>query len=143
MKVYVVTSGEYSEYHVDGVFLSEDKAIAFCANHNHACLGDSCMDPFNIEEYETMEDNIESTSEDIVYRYFVWGMHYCDAPVIMYDRDIEHDMKTNKWRDKYYDRTGFPKIQQYVYLNRPDRETAIKIVQDRYAKWKAEKEGLT
>lgn len=144
MKLYVVTNGEYSDYHISGVFLSEDKAIAFCANHNHSCLDESWMDPYNIEEYETLDDNIESTNEDFVYRYFVWVMHlkgitYCDEPVIMYDRDIDQDMKKNKQQDKDYDRREFPRSQQYVYLNRPDRETAIKIVRDRYAKWKAEK----
>lgn len=146
MKVYVVTSGEYSDYHVDGVFLSEDKAVAFCANNNHACLDESWLDPFNIEEYETMDENIESTNEDIVYRYFVCGMHlkraYCDEPVIIYDRDIEQDMEKNKRRDTDGGRREFPRSQQYVYLNRPDRETAIKIVQDRYAQWKAERAGI-
>ena len=31
MKVYVVTSGEYSDYHIDAIFLDRQKALQYCA----------------------------------------------------------------------------------------------------------------
>ena len=43
--IYVVTDGEYSDYHIEGVFLDKEKA------YKYAELND-CI----VEEYEPMDD---------------------------------------------------------------------------------------
>ena len=57
MKVYVVTSGEYSNYHIDAIFTDEKIA------NQYANL-DSDR---NVEEYETDIDSIESDPNKLVY----------------------------------------------------------------------------
>jgi hypothetical protein len=52
MKIYIVTAGEYSDYHIVRVFLDKEKAeryISLCGNH---------YDEPVIEEYETDDDSI-------------------------------------------------------------------------------------
>lgn len=65
MKVYVVTEGEYSDYHIVGAFATREAAEKYCAVRHGSCsdLGD----PINIEEYELQDgSNIQC---DKVYRY--------------------------------------------------------------------------
>lgn len=52
MKIYVVTSGEYSDYHIDAVFLDKQKALQYCAANG------ICED-VSIEEWETHDDKID------------------------------------------------------------------------------------
>lgn len=52
MKVYVVTDGEYSDYHIEAVFTDEGQALLYCATH--------CGE---LEEYEADEVRIEATKK--------------------------------------------------------------------------------
>ena len=52
MKVYVVTSGEYSDYHIDAVFLDRKKALQYCAANG------ICED-VSVEEWETADETID------------------------------------------------------------------------------------
>ena len=52
MKVYIVTSGEYSAYGINQVFLSKEKAELYIKAHYYYRGG------YNIEEYDTFDDNI-------------------------------------------------------------------------------------
>jgi hypothetical protein len=47
-KIYVVTSGEYSDYHIDGIFDNKDKANAFVKKFSSDDYGGKCY----VEEYE-------------------------------------------------------------------------------------------
>jgi len=49
MKVYVVTAGCYSDYHIERIFTDKDKAEEYCK---------WCYDSNDIEEYD-IDDNIE------------------------------------------------------------------------------------
>jgi len=51
MKVYIVTSGTYSDYHIEAVFLTEEKAKAYIDIH-----GD--FDNRNIEEFDADRENL-------------------------------------------------------------------------------------
>ena len=46
-KVYIVTSGAYSDYHIDAVFINEEKAKAYCECHTDR----------QIEEYELSDSD--------------------------------------------------------------------------------------
>jgi hypothetical protein len=55
MKVYIVTSGCDSDYCIDAVFLSLQKAMLYCAaRHDH---------DLNIEERDTNDESIESNEK--------------------------------------------------------------------------------
>ena len=46
MKVYVITDGNYSDYHIKQVFLNKDKAESFAKLHQ-----------YRVEEYDIFDDN--------------------------------------------------------------------------------------
>ena len=51
MKVYIVTEGEYSDYHIVGVFATREAAEKYCAVHgNYSVYGD----PINIEDTRSL-----------------------------------------------------------------------------------------
>ena len=52
MKIYIVTDGCYSDYHIEAVFTDKEKAKLFAALHN-------CS---NLEEYETSDDNLKGVT---------------------------------------------------------------------------------
>ena len=49
MKIYVVTSGSYSDYHIEQVFLDRKKAELYCKWHYNS----------EIEEFETHDDMLD------------------------------------------------------------------------------------
>lgn len=67
MKVYIVTSGTYSDYHIDGVFIDRKMAEVFCAVHHDA---DDMFDDIRIEEYDT-DDYLVTFRSEANLRYEV------------------------------------------------------------------------
>lgn len=57
MKIYVVTSGSYSDYMINAVFLDKDKAQKYAD-----VLYDAC-----VEEYDTKDENLEIMMADELY----------------------------------------------------------------------------
>ena len=61
MKIYVVTAGEYSDYHIERIFLDKEKADNFCKYHS----GDNIFweDTMRVTEYETSDDIYQEPKE--------------------------------------------------------------------------------
>lgn len=53
MNVYIVTSGDYSDYHIVAVFMSRDEAKAYICDEIESS---KYRDDFRIEEYEVGSD---------------------------------------------------------------------------------------
>lgn len=66
MKVYVITAGEYSEYHIERVFLDKEKAYRFAAVNRHI----AAINNYRVEEYDCDDDNIETNNKTKVYRSY-------------------------------------------------------------------------
>ena len=120
-KVYVITKGDYSEYHICAVTLDERRAT----NLNRLFDG-------KIEEW-TLD---EAVKDD---RLFVVEFPE-DAPpkVRLPEYDYEYMLyggETNRVVDWYGD-------CDVVFVLARDEGHAMKIAQDVYARWKAEKEGI-
>jgi hypothetical protein len=60
MKIYVVTSGDYSDYHIDKVFIDEEKAKKYIECQNRYL---EYNDKSRLEEYDTEEKDFESVVE--------------------------------------------------------------------------------
>ena len=159
-KAYLVTSGEYSDYQVHQVFLDKKLAEKYCAVRNTS--KSRYADPYVIEEFEINDGSgIECDENDI--RYF----YSARSRVIGYDRN---GRKLSEPNFNFADREPpcqivlkNPKEAEYgtweiiensrgdvvieyeihVYLTKEDHEKASKIAQDAWAKFKAEKLGLT
>jgi hypothetical protein len=67
MKVYVVTSGTSSDYHIVGVFLDPKMAEVYCAIQHD---GDPWSDNLNIEEYNT-DDYFVTVRPEVKLHYEV------------------------------------------------------------------------
>lgn len=112
MTIYVATSGEYSEYHIVGVFTDKNQAELFCATHE-----------YYLEEYEADQVKIETNKKPKRIWCFVSNFSRFWTDDIITFSDIE----------------DFSDYVKRVSLDTSiDEEKAKKIICDKYAKWKAE-----
>lgn len=136
MKVYVITSGEYSDYGIRTVALSREKAELICAMLNSPKIDYS--DATRIEEYDT--DEIQcGVNEDVglcyeaKFNYKTLENIYWDEPFYSFARnEIKRGLLDHRY--EILITATFPKDMP--------QEKARKIMKDRVAKWKAEREDL-
>lgn len=136
MKVYVITSGEYSDYCIQAVTLSREKAEQICAmlNSRSRYLCDIAI----IEEYDTDDIECESVGDaEMCYMaefdYKTLENVYWAEPFYSFARDEIKRGMLNR-RSKILVSATFPKDMPL--------EQVRKTMCDRVAKWKAEREGL-
>jgi len=120
-KVYVITKGIYSDYHICAVTLDRNRAERL-----KKLLDDNC-DEANIEEYIPEEAKENGT---LYYVEFPED----EAPIL---KVLDYTLKFD----------SIPCVEYWVYPTRvfvcaKDEAHAMKIAQDEYARWKAEKEGV-
>ena len=67
MKVYVVTAGEYSDYHICKIFLDKEKAEKYVALENeiNEYLCDQCW----VDEWDTSDDSVDMDAKTATYYY--------------------------------------------------------------------------
>lgn len=124
MKVYVITSGEYSEYHICAVTLDKEYAETLSK-----LFGDYRSDKANIEIWDT-DTKINFTPGMVPYRVVFEGTKVVTCCRISIKEFYEED------RIWMYEDRG------YVTLEAVDEKHAIKIASDMYAKYRAEQLGL-
>lgn len=129
MKIYVVTDGDYSDYHICGVCTSHKTAneLKDYVNRNEFCGA-------RIETYET------DAWEDILN---VGGFYdvrrYEDGS--LYTHRQEYDIEgCYMKRNRVYRSRNFNTL--YTFVVAKDEDHAKKIASDLFAKYMAEKEGL-
>ena len=121
-KIYIVTSGEYSDYHIDAVFTTKEKAVDYVEQHG------TC---YNIEEYD-LDEEVEKKTQ-------LWHIVFCvedgklnEASPTSYNRnrvvDTCYISEPFNWRAKSC-------ICFYVDADSMDR--AVKIARERFAAVKA------
>lgn len=121
MKIYVITQGEYSDYHIVGVTLDRGKAERWVNEYN---MG-KAYDDAQIEEYET-----DVFGRDDLYKYSVKREYGEVSADLLSDADYTYEYIFSDDGD----------FRFVVYAR--DKEQAKKIAYDRIAKMKAEREGL-
>lgn len=65
MKVYIVTAGEYSDYHICKVFLDKEKADKYVALENEINPYEECW----VAEWETSDDKIKMNAKVAYYHF--------------------------------------------------------------------------
>ena len=130
MKIYIVTSGCYSDYGIDAVFLDEKEAEKYIATKNKE---DPWHDNYGIEEYETQDGKINIGNNVIGYEYegYISKSWYLghEEFVVNETADIIFQSEASKDWDK-------------VWLKDKNYELAKKILCDRFAEHQAKKEGI-
>lgn len=128
-KIYIITSGDYSEYGIEAVFTDKHEAEKYCAFYN-----DEVSYEKRIEEYIADKETIE-TERQIVYQYFGY-YDFSTAKMNVLPPRIKFLKPGEK---QIEDKMHFRRI---VNLYERNDVKARKILQDMYMKWKAEREGI-
>lgn len=135
MKIYAVTTGEYSEYHICEVFTDKKKAELYCAVREEKEFLDNQSlvfgDEYMIEEFDTHDDDIEGT----VY-YGVRAIIYEDVddkfndyrPFIFASPITNRVTEANR-----YCRSGLRRINCKIYTYAIDESTYNELKNDTFA----------
>lgn len=130
MKIYVITKGEYSDYHICAVTESKEKAEmlreVFSRNEYE-------YDKAKIEEYDTENPDIEKIL------YPMWEIVFNGNGSVKSIDEVTYGV--DRYREEIYDQY-YVKNGVFVALFAKDKESAIKIAAERRAKYLAEKQGL-
>ena len=134
--MYVVTAGEYSDYHIVAVFSTKENALKFAEEHRNVIEGLSYYED-EIEEYEVdtpPDTSFVQVDYIITDNYVDWSV---DEPEC--DRVTEDSML-------YENCFSFLlPISNRVFhqgLRNDVRKHLLKIAQDRYAEYKAKQAGI-
>ena len=125
MKAYIITKGEYSDYHICAVTLDKDKAEQLkklFTNDWH----DTYVEEFEIDEHFPIDYPyfiVEKYSDRIEVKEIQTGDYACE-----YDYGVV----------RHYDSRGL----YSVCVKAKDKDHAKKIALDKIAQYKAEKLGL-
>ena len=120
MKLYAVTEGAYSDYHI--VTLQADEAKAY----KIAAVLSGNGDVYDVEEFES--DDWEEDPRP------VWSVYIEKGQVIL--NSVSKTESTVEWSKTW------PFGRTVTYVKAKTAEQAVKILQDRLAEEKARKEGL-
>ena len=130
MKVYVVTEGWYSDYHIECVTLSKEQANKYIERKS------SRYTDYEIEEYDTNE--LDEFLADGRGYWMVWktdgriASNPTDAPTPCNKIDI------NKVKQQYPKRKG----NIFTIVRADTKEEAEKIACDLFTKFEAKKAGV-
>lgn len=129
MKIYVVTSGCYSDYGIDAAFVDKKEAAKFAAVKNK----DNNYMTYGIEEYETADGGIDIGNNIAGFEYsaFVKNDYFMNETLYV-SSDPVPKFKSEASNNRFH-----------VWLEEENYDLAEKILRDRFAEYKAKKEGIT
>lgn len=122
-KIYIVTSGEYSDYGIDAVFTTKEKAVDYVEQHGT---------DYNIEEYN-LDEEVEKKTQ-------LWYIVFCvedgklrEASPIGYNRNELVDTCS------IFDIFDYREKNFYIrfYIDADSMDRAVKIARERFAAVKA------
>lgn len=131
MKVYIVTSGYYSDYTIEAVFLDEDKANVYQALH--------FPNDGRVEIFDTDEFQVETSIP--VYREW-FGMIKVNGEIEVQESGSFSVHPMFKVTVSYVSTANKKKYRVRFTTNKnADKEAARKILSDKLAEWKYENES--
>ena len=129
-KVFIVTSGEYSDYGIDRVFSSEEKAKKWIEVITSMYGGN-----YNIEQYE-LDAPIPERKEYLFFEAYIENNTIIKSDFEFYFADESSEIKFFRQINGSYDIVGIGtiKLRQGESIESA-KERAVKIVQDEFYKW--------
>lgn len=137
MKVYVVTAGTYSDYHIERVFIDKGMALAYIEAQKD---NDMCIETYdaNEEKHNSLTGYTVACIDGKFYTHKHTGDFYYYDSRYTEARPHRHSFE---WTRELMPKGK--KIPLYVTdVVSENEEKALKIAQDRWAKFKAEKAGI-
>ena len=165
MQVYVVTSGEYSDYGINAIFSTAEKAQEYVSMKEFTDEHESYrINIWDVDEYHKTECvnlvlinneiyNFDSIRFQIDYLYDAfddcidtvievtkdWVVDYFKKDFEYGNENLEFDDDDFKFNDKMI---KFPIYIVKGIIYNPNKDVMKKVVYDSIAKYKAEKEGI-
>lgn len=143
MKLYVVTAGCYSEYHICGIFESEEKAKLYVELNDSTDYYNEGM-AYHCEE--TLDDRLMDANDS---RKLYSVNVYPDTGKMLVGEDEGYYHLTpdpyfaNFHEYRTYDFNKHEDVTVHgIHILANDKDHARKIAQDKYAEYKAEKAGI-
>lgn len=129
-KVYIVTSGEYSDYGIDRVFSTEEKAKEWVDVITSMYGGN-----YDIEQYE-LDAPIPERKEYMFFKAYIKDNVIVKSNFLFYHADEPTDIKFYRQINGSYDNvcTGTIQLRQDESIESA-KERAVKVVQDEFYKW--------
>ena len=129
-KVFIVASGEYSDYGIDRVFSTEEKAKEWVDVITSMYGGN-----YNIEQYE-LDAPIPERKEYLFFEAYIKDDVIVRSNFEFYLADEPIDIKFFRQINGSYDIVGIGtiKLRQGEYIESA-KERAVKVVQDEFYKW--------
>lgn len=141
MKVYIVTEGCYSDYHIEAVFDSYGKAVAYVEAVASKYRGYS---DYQIETYDT--ESIQVAEERRWFKVHMEGDEWTVAEVEEPAQGDRTDVFTaNFWKKdstRVINGDTFHISEYNIDVEAKDKEHALKIARDKFARLKANKAGI-
>jgi len=129
MKVYVVTEGDYSDYHIEAIFLSYGQAVKYIELHSNEPCYYRRIEQYDVNRLAPKTDRLMWNVE---YNGNLWKTRRTEETT--WD---EPGLRSCRWLDDVY-----PYDEFHMTVFAKDELHALKIARDVYAKMKAEKEGI-
>ena len=129
-KVFIVTSGEYSDYGIDRVFSTEEKAKEWVD-----VIASMYGGNYNIEQYE-LDAPIPERKEYLFFEAYIKDDVIVRSNFEFYLADEPIDIKFFRQINGSYDIVGIGtiKLRQGEYIESA-KERAVKVVQDEFYQW--------
>ena len=129
-KVFIVTSGEYSDYGIDRVFSTEEKAKEWVDVITSMYGGN-----YDIEQYE-LDAPIPERKEYMFFEAYIKDNVIVKSNFLFYLADEPTDIKFYRQINGSYDIVGIGtiKLRQGESIESA-KERAVKVVQDEFYKW--------
>ena len=129
-KVFIVTSGEYSDYSIDRVFSTEEKAKEWVDVITSMYGGN-----YNIEQYE-LDAPIPERKEYMFFEVYIENDVIVKSNFEFYFADEPSEIKFFRQINGSYDIVGIGtiKLRQGESIGSA-KERAVKVVQDEFYKW--------
>ena len=129
-KVFIVTSGEYSDYGIDRVFSTEEKAKEWVDVITSMYNGN-----YNIEQYE-LDAPIPERKEYLFFEAYIENNTIIKSDFEFYFADEPSEIKFFRQINGSYDIVGIGtiKLRQGESI-KSAKERAVKIVQDEFYQW--------
>jgi hypothetical protein len=134
MKIYIVTQGTYSDYHICAVATDEEKAKQLAEKHA------TSYDETRVEVYDTTEDDPHADGRIPFCVTFVGGCaehYYIDRPPL-YLEGVPFTTGITIRRGAL----GAASTNIEVRLYAPNERAAVKVAAEKRAEFLARKEGL-
>ena len=129
-RVFIVTSGEYSDYGIDRVFSTEEKAKEWVDVITSMYDGN-----YNIEQYE-LDAPIPERKEYLFFEAYIENNTIIKSDFEFYFADEPTDIEFFRQINGSYDIVGIGTVQlRQGESIESAKERAVKIVQDEFYKW--------